>query len=52
CHSNQHEINSNNDNTFEILLNRKHTDISEYDNTIIALNYFVEGIERIMEFIL
>ncbi|CAF4029329.1 unnamed protein product [Rotaria sp. Silwood2] len=47
----QQQIDPINDNTFEMFLNKKHTDIIEYDSTIIAVNHFVENIERAMKYV-
>ncbi|CAF5050180.1 unnamed protein product, partial [Rotaria sp. Silwood1] len=47
--SNQQSLNLINENNFEILLNRKHIDISECDSTLIIINNFVENIERAMK---
>ena len=47
----QQQINSYTENIFENLLDRKCTEISEYDSTIIVLNQFVEDIERAMKIV-
>ncbi|CAF1483221.1 unnamed protein product [Rotaria sordida] len=47
----QQQINLINENKFEILLNKKHIEITEYDSTIIALNNFVEDTQRAMKYV-